>query len=163
MHFPVAFGPFACCFICSGVQLTWIFFFWLCFGTPLHSCKCVYSCWNSKRCHFETAIKVNVQVVWITKSSPVAAPFVCSCQPISLLSSTVCRQTIEIFSVSHSPAPQLSERINITFSVLPEKIQRPSSFFQWFKVMLSMSTIFALLHSKCYCNIWHGFVDINSV
>ena len=33
---------FASCFICSGVQLTWIFFFWLCFETPQHSCKCVY-------------------------------------------------------------------------------------------------------------------------
>ena len=27
-----------------------------------------------KRCHFETAIKVNAQVVCITKPSPVAAP-----------------------------------------------------------------------------------------
>ena len=42
MHFPTAFGPFASCFLCSRVQLTWIFFFWLCFETLLHSCKCVF-------------------------------------------------------------------------------------------------------------------------
>ena len=34
-----------------------------------------------KGCHFETAIKVNAQVVCITKPSPVAAPFVCSSRP----------------------------------------------------------------------------------
>ena len=45
---------FASCFLCSRVQLTWIFFLWLCYETPLHSCKCVYlpesekvSLWNS--------------------------------------------------------------------------------------------------------------------
>ena len=32
------------------------------------------------------------------------------------------------------------------------------AFFQWFVVMLSMSTALRiLLHSKCYCNIWHVF------
>ena len=40
--FPDCIQTFASCFVCSGVQLTWIFFFWLCFETPLHSCKCVY-------------------------------------------------------------------------------------------------------------------------
>ena len=30
--------------------------------------------------------------------SPVAAPFVCSCLPVSLFSSAVCRQTMKIFS-----------------------------------------------------------------
>ena len=35
-----------------------------------------------KRCHFETAIKVNAQVVCTTKPSAVAAPFVCSCLPV---------------------------------------------------------------------------------
>ena len=54
---------FASCFICSGVQLTWIFFFWLCFETPLHSCKCVYlpesekvSLWNSYKSERESSV-----------------------------------------------------------------------------------------------------------
>ena len=56
VHFSTAFEPFASCFICSRVQLRGIFFFWLCFETPLHSCKCVFlpesekvSLWNSHK------------------------------------------------------------------------------------------------------------------
>ena len=62
---------------------------------------------------------------------------------------------MKICSRFNNPWLQLSERINITFTLYPEKIQWHSSFFQWFKLMLSISTLFALLHSKCYYNIWH--------
>ena len=101
-----------------------------------------------KRCHFETATKVNAQVVCITKPSPVAAPFVCSSLPVSLFSAAVCiwRQTMKIFSVFHSPELQLSERINI-YNIHLIAGENPMAFFQWFRVMLSMSTLFA------YCYI----------
>ena len=116
------------------------------------------TCRNLKRYHFETAIKVNV---CITKPSwsLVAAPFVCSSLPVSLFSSAVWRQTMKMFLVFFSPGLQLSERINKTFTLEREKIQWPSSNFQWFKVMLSMYISLHCLHSKCYCNrdIWHVF------
>ena len=80
-----------------------------------------------KRCNFETAVKVNAQVVCITTPPPKAAPFVCSSLPVSLFSSAVWRKTMKIISVFHSPELQLSERINITFTFQPEKIQWPSS------------------------------------
>ena len=108
-----------------------------------------------KRCHFETAIKVNAQVVCITKPSPVAAPFVCSGLPVSLFSSAVWRQTMKIFLVfSQSWATAFWEDKHNIHLIAGEN---PMAFFQWFKVMLSMSTLFALLPSKCYCNIWHVF------
>ena len=71
-----------------------------------------------KRCHFETAIKVNAQVVCITKSSPVAVPFVCSSLPCSFsLQLSSLHADHEIIFSFHSPGLQLSERINITFTL----------------------------------------------
>ena len=87
-----------------------------------------FTCRNSKKVSLWNSYKSDSQVVCITKPSPVAAPFVCSL-PVSLFSAAVCiwRQTMKMFSVFHSPELQLSERINITFTLLPEKIQWPSS------------------------------------
>ena len=71
-----------------------------------------------KRCHFEKAVKVNAQVVCITKPLPVAAPFVCNSLPcsFSLQLSSLQADHENIFSF-HSPGQQLSERINITFTL----------------------------------------------
>ena len=74
-----------------------------------------FTCRNPKTVSLSTAIKVNAPLVGITKASPIAAPFVCSSIPVSLFSSAVCRQTMKIFAVFHSPGLQLSERINIHF------------------------------------------------
>ena len=85
MHFLASIGPFASCFICSEVQLPWIFFLWLCFGIPVHSYKInEFPRRDPKKCHYETAEKVNVQVGRITWPSPVDAPFMCSGLPVSL-------------------------------------------------------------------------------
>ena len=77
--------------------------------SPVYIHENAFTCRNLKRRHFETAIKVNAQVVCITKPSPVAAPFVCSSLPGFLFSSAFCRQTMKIFSVFHSPGLQLCE------------------------------------------------------
>ena len=62
---------------------------------------------------------------------------------------------MKIFSVFHSPGLQLSERINITFTLQPEKIQWPSSGSKSYAEHVHSLCI--LLHSKCYCNIWPVF------
>ena len=148
--FPDCIRTFASCFICSGVQLTSIFFFWLCFETPLHSWKCVYLPESEKKCHFETAIKVNAQVVCITKPSPVAASFVRSL-PVSLFFSSLQADHENVFSFSQPWSTAFRENKQNIHLIAGEN---PMAFFQWFQVMLSMSTLFAYcLHSKCYCNI----------
>ena len=144
--FPDCIRTFASCFICSGVQLTCIFFFWLCFETPLHSCKCVYLPESEKKCHFEAPIKVNSQVVCITKPSPVAAPFVSSL-PVSLFLSSLQADHENIFSFSQSWATCTAFREN-KHNIHLKAGENPLAFFQSrFQVMLSMSTLFA------YCYI----------
>ena len=126
------------------------FFFWLCFETPVHSWKCVYLPESEKKCHFETAIKVNAQGVCITKPSPVAAPFVSSL-PVSLFFSSLQADHENVFSFSQSLSTAFRENKQNIHLIAGEN---PMAFFQWFQVMLSMSTLFAYcLLSKCYCNI----------
>ena len=96
-----------------------------------------------KKCHFETAIKVNAQVVCITKPSPVAAPFVSSL-PVSLFLSSLQADHEHIFSFSQSWATAFREDKHSIHLIAGEN---PMAFFQWFQVMLSMSTLFA------YCYI----------
>ena len=96
-----------------------------------------------KKCHFETAIKVNAQVVCITKPSPVAAPFVSSL-PVSLFLSSLQADHEHIFSFSQSWATAFREDKHNIHLIAGEN---PMAFFQWFEVMLSMSTFFA------YCYI----------
>ena len=73
-------------------------FFWLCLK-HLYIHENAFTCRNSKRCYFETTMKVNEQVVCTTEPSPIAAPFVCSSLPVSLFSSAVCRHAMKF---SHS-------------------------------------------------------------
>ena len=117
--FPDCIRTFSSSFICSGEKLAWIFSSGFVLK-HLYIHTNAFTCRNPKTdVSLSTAIKVNAQVVCITKPSPVAAPFVCSSLPVSIFSSAVCRQTMKIFSVFHmySPGLQLSERINITFTL----------------------------------------------
>ena len=118
--FPDCIQTFASCFICSGVQLTWIFSSGFVLKHPYIHANAFLLAGIRKRCHFETAIKVNAQAVCITKPSPVAAPFVCSSLPCSFplqLSSLHADHEFENIFSFHSPGLQLSERINITFTL----------------------------------------------
>ena len=105
-----------------------------------------------KKCHFEKAIKVNGQVVCITKPSPVAAPFVSP--PVSLFPSSLQADHENIFSFSQSWARAFWEdKHNIHLKAR----ENPMAFFQWFQVMLSMSALFAY----CYIqNVTATFVDM---
>ena len=47
MHFPTAFAHFASCFICSRVQLTWIFSLYVSKHLCIHTDA--FTCWNQKK------------------------------------------------------------------------------------------------------------------
>ena len=86
MHFPTAFGPSQAVSFALECDLGGFFLLALFWNTPPFMQMRLFA-GIRKRCHFETAIKVNAQVVCITKPSPVAVPFVCSSLPVSLFSS----------------------------------------------------------------------------
>ena len=115
-----------------------------------------------KRCHFETGIKVNTQVVCITKPSPVAAPFMSSSLPVSLFSSAVFRHTIKICSCSFSQswaAAFWEDKQNIQL-IAGESPNGLLPVVQSHAEHVHSLCNCYIQKSKCYCNTWHVFVDI---
>ena len=86
MHFPTAFGPSQAVSFALECNLRRFFSSGFVLKHP-YIMQMRLLAGIRKKCHFETAIKVNAQVMCITKPSPVAAPFVSL--PVSLFLSSL--------------------------------------------------------------------------
>ena len=149
MHFPTAFGPSQAVSFALECNLRGFFSSGFVLKHPyIH--KHAFTCRNPKKVSLWDSYKSErASSVHRSLSRPVAAP-----TSFSLQLSSLKADHENIFSFSQPWATAFWEDKHNIHLIAGEN---PMAFFQWFKVMLSLSTIFALLHSKSYCNIWHVF------